>query len=326
MRFVRFAKTDRPCAGSAALPIACALLAAWVCSPGRTLDPIDISALPMKPETSFEGRIVFQSNMEGSNAVYVLTSKGVRRLTDIAHQSKFPVWSPDGSRIAYYADPEGPYDIYVMNADGSDPVRVTESGLDDTDPAWFPDGRSLAFDRERKRLLRRSSEILRIDLETLRTEQLMPDFPDTHGIPHISPVDPLVAFTGKRAMGWEAGIFNRETGEIVFLGNRGQTCRARFSPDGKKLAFVSSEADGKGDIWLADADGSGIERLTFNDAAYDYFPSWSPDGRFIVFNSSPQRDLEGDWALYILEVETRDLRLLFDSPGNDIFPDWTRRP
>lgn len=301
------------------------LLAAWACAE-KTVEPIDILDLPTKPEIPFEGRIVFQSNMEGTNAIYLMTAEGVRKITPNSWENKFPVWSPDGTRIAFHANPEGPYDIHIMNADGSDTVQVTTSGLDEIEAAWFPDGRRLAFARERKRLLRRNIELFKIDLETRRVESLIPDFPDTHGIPHISPVDPLVVFTGKRTMGWDAGIYSFETGEFVYLGNRGQTCRARFSPDGRRVAYVSSEADGKGDIWIANADGSGKTRLTLRDDTYDYFPSWSPDGRFIVFNSSNQSDLEGDWALYIIDVETLETRRIFDSPGNDIFPDWTRSP
>ena len=326
MKIFRLAKTARPSAWSAALLIACALTSALACGPSRTPDPVDISALPTKPETAFEGRIVFQSNMEGTNAVYVMTSDGVRKITNNAWENKFPVWSPDGNRIAYYANPEGPYDIHVMNADGSDPIQVTTSGLDDKDPAWFPDGRHLAFARERKRLVGRNIELFKMDLETRKAESLIPDFKDTHGIPHISPVDPLVVFTGKRTMGWDASIYNFETGDYLHLGDRGHTCRARFSPDGSRLAYVSSEADGKGDIWICNKDGSGKTRLTLRDDTYDYFPSWSPDGRFIVFNSSTQHDHDGDWALYIIDVSTRETRLLFDSPGNDVFPDWIRIP
>jgi Tol biopolymer transport system component len=324
MKIFRHEKPARSSAWSAALPIACALLAVWACSPDRTPDPVDISALPTKPETAFEGRIVFQSNMEGTNAVYVMSPEGIRRLTQTAWDSQFPVWSPDGDRIAFFANPEGPYNIHVMNADGSDPIRVTASGLDDKDPAWFPDGRHLAFARERKRLVGRNIELFKLDLETGNTERLLPDFPDTHGIPHVSPVDRRIVFTGKRAMGWDAGVYNFETGEITYLGELGQTCRARFSPDGSRLAYVSSEADGKGDIWICNKDGSGKTRLTLRDDTYDYFPSWSPDGRFIVFSSSTRHDMNADWTLHIINVETLETHRLIGTPGSHVFPDWTK--
>jgi Tol biopolymer transport system component len=71
-----------------------------------------------------------------------------------------------------------------------------------------------------------------------------------------------------------------------------------------------------------DIDGSNKQRLTSRDDTYDYFPTWSPDGRYIAFNSSEQHDHNGDWKLFMLELETNEIIPLFDSPGNDVFPDW----
>ncbi len=60
-----------------------------------------------------------------------------------------PVWSPDGTKIAFVSTRdaafEGDYDIYVMNADGSDQTRLTNARGGDSDPAWSPDGTKIAF-------------------------------------------------------------------------------------------------------------------------------------------------------------------------------------
>jgi Tol biopolymer transport system component len=123
-------------------------------------------------------------------------------------------------------------------------------------------------------------------------------------------------------MGWDAAMYDSRQNKVLFLDDGGKSCRARFSKDGKKLAYVSSKSDGKGDIWTMNVDGTGKKRLTERDDTYDYFPSWSPDGNFVVFNSSTQHDHNGDWALYVVDIKTGEARLLFDSPGNDVFPDW----
>ncbi|MBN2207055.1 MAG: PD40 domain-containing protein, partial [Candidatus Aminicenantes bacterium] len=73
----------------------------------------------LRPEFAFEGRIVFQSDMDGDNEICLLTADGVRKLTDNAWNDEFPKWSPDGSKIAFMANPNGPYILFVMNADGS---------------------------------------------------------------------------------------------------------------------------------------------------------------------------------------------------------------
>jgi Tol biopolymer transport system component len=60
---------------------------------------------------------------------------------------EYPAWSPDGTRIAFMGGPDGPteYDIWVMNADGSNPVQLTDSPGPDWWPAWSPDGTRIAF-------------------------------------------------------------------------------------------------------------------------------------------------------------------------------------
>jgi Tol biopolymer transport system component len=275
-----------------------------------------------KPLTEFEGKIVFHSNFDGDNEIYVLDKKGLVKLTNNSWNDEYPVWSPDGSRIAYSADPDGNYDIHVMNADGSEAGAVTSFTSDEKEPSWYPDGNRIAYSREIDRLLRDKISLYKVNLREGKSAPLIPRYGKTHAIPDISPTEPLVTFTQKRLMGWDAALYNLKTGVAEWLDDGGKSCRARFSPDGTMLAYVSSKADGKGDIWLMKTDGSGKRRLTERDETYDYFPSWSPDGRFIVFNSSTQHDHNGDWQLWIVEVATGRADLLLDTPGNDVFPDW----
>jgi len=284
--------------------------------------PVDNGQKMKAPQISFEGRIVFQSNMDGDNEIFLLTEEGLTRLTDNDWQDEYPVWSPDGTRIAFTADPEGNYDIQIMNADGSGIEAVTSSDLDEKEPAWYPDGKQIAYSREKKGLLRKNIAVFKVNLQTGAVRAVLPRYDKTHAIPDISPAGMLLTFTGKRTMGWDAAVCNLDTRSVLFLEDGGKSCRARFSGDGETLAYVSSKADGKGDIWLIRPDGSDRKRLTIRDETYDYFPSWSPDGRFVVFNSSRQHDHNGDWALYVVDVDTGWATLLFDSPGNDVFPDW----
>jgi Tol biopolymer transport system component len=59
-----------------------------------------------------------------------------------------PAWSADGARIAFASDRDGGWRIWIMGADGSDPMPLTP-GPGDRRPAWSPDGSRLAFDTER---------------------------------------------------------------------------------------------------------------------------------------------------------------------------------
>jgi Tol biopolymer transport system component len=256
------------------------------------------------------------------NEIYSISNIGLKKLTDNTWEDEHPIWSPDGKKIAFTANPEGNYDIFTMNADGSNITQLTSFPLDENWATWFPDGKSIIFTRQIKKFLRKSVQVYRMNLLTQKIERIIPQYSKGLVIPHLSPKASLLTFTGKRTIGWDVAVFDMNKNELKFLDEGGKSCRARFSKDGKKLAYVSSKADKKGDIWLMNPDGSEKTRLTKRDDTYDYFPSWSPDNNYIVFNSSHQHDHNGDWKLYIVEVKSSDLFLLFDSPGNDVFPDW----
>jgi Tol biopolymer transport system component len=280
------------------------------------------SQTKMTPEFPFSGSIIFHSNMDGDNEIYLMTKNSITKLTDNSWNDEYPVWSPDGMRIAFTANPEGHYDIFIMEADGSDVTRLTTSKDQEKEPAWFPDGKSIAYSSEIKKFIRKQLILWRVDTQTKKTERVIPGYNRNHAIPHVSPKGNLLTFTGKRTIGWDAAVYDIKKNDVKFLDEGGKTCRARFSKDGKKLAYVSSKAGGKADIWIMNPDGSGKMRLTERTETHDYFPAWSPDNKFVVFNSSKQHDHNGDWALYVVEIQTRKVRLLFDSPGNDVFPDW----
>ena len=124
------------------------------------------------PAWSPDGKkIAFSSNRDGSSEIYVMNADGtgVRRLTyDFAENDLAgnygPDWSPDGTKIAFTsfyrvdlnASSRNNADIYVINADGSNEVRLTNGPSDDFDPDWSPDGTRIAFTSNRTAIFTRS--------------------------------------------------------------------------------------------------------------------------------------------------------------------------
>jgi Tol biopolymer transport system component/uncharacterized surface protein with fasciclin (FAS1) repeats len=112
------------------------------------------------PVWSRDGRqIGFTSVRDGKGVIYLMNADGSNptRLTDGSEVDTFPHWSPDGKKIVFTSGSgggdmwdnllgNGSYEIYVMNADGSNRVQLTDNpGYDNMDPRWSPDGTQIIF-------------------------------------------------------------------------------------------------------------------------------------------------------------------------------------
>lgn len=92
-----------------------------------------------------------------------------------------------------------------------------------------------------------------------------------------------------------------------------------WSPDARRIAFCHY-ADGRGQIYVMNADGSGARNLSRNPYC-DRSPAWSPDGRAIAFVS----DRDGDWEIYRMDPDDPEPLRLTRSPGRDAHPVWSPR-
>jgi Tol biopolymer transport system component len=95
-----------------------------------------------------EGRIVFMSGSFSNFEIYVLerSTGAITRLTDSPGLDGFPVYSPDGSKIAFVSARSGLSQVWVMNADGINPVQLTfDPSPKGQLPDWSPDGTQIAY-------------------------------------------------------------------------------------------------------------------------------------------------------------------------------------
>lgn len=105
------------------------------------------------PSFSLDGsRIAFHSD-QGGGATHIFTvdrnGGAQKQLTEGPTRDNRPVWSPDGNRIAFASFRDNQWNIYVMNADGSESRRLTDSTFN-INPSWSPDGRQLLFQSDRE--------------------------------------------------------------------------------------------------------------------------------------------------------------------------------
>jgi TolB protein len=126
---------------------------------------ISVGAQGIGPGWSLDGtKLAFYSSREGNSEIYALNADGSGevRLTNHPAGDGQPAWSPDGERIAFVSNRDGnwesnPYDssstdatlvnseIYVMNSDGSNPIRLTNDPALDGFPSWSSDGQKITF-------------------------------------------------------------------------------------------------------------------------------------------------------------------------------------
>lgn len=90
-----------------------------------------------------------------------------------------------------------------------------------------------------------------------------------------------------------------------------------WAPDGSRIAFESL-VDGRRSIWVMQADGEGIRRLT-DGTGVDSSPAWSPDSSRIAFMS----DRDGNSEVYVMNADGTGVRRLTDLPGQDGYPAWS---
>ncbi len=95
--------------------------------------------------------------------------------------------------------------------------------------------------------------------------------------------------------------------------------RPAWSPDGTRIAFEST-TDGKRSVYVMQADGQGLRRLTdATGTAADSSPAWSPDGTRVAFAS----DRDGNSEIYVIGVDGSSTKRLTDSPAVDNYPAWS---
>jgi Tol biopolymer transport system component len=224
---------------------------------------------------------------------------------------------PRTSKIAFISDEPGNSEIYVMDADGSDPTRLTFKAGADNRPDWSPDGTKLAFQSNRDG----NYEIYVMNADGSNQTRLT-DHPALDGVPAWSPDGSKIAFFSERAHGWAGDIWimNPDGSDQTPLTYDPHYRRGRmdWSPDGTKLAFDSIGGGYSFDIWVMDADGSNQINLT-SHYPEDTHPVWSPDGTKIGFSSDPG----GNREVCVMNADGSGLANLTNHPAYDADTAWS---
>lgn len=264
-------------------------------------------------------KILFNTTRDDNFEIYVMDTNGAQQtnLTNNLADDVNPVWSPDGSKIAFASARDSKeLDIYVMNADGSNPVRLTNDPAEDSSPTWSPDGSKIAFVSFRDS----NYEIYVMDSTGANQIRLTND-PAEDVAPAWSPDGSKIAFVSTRDGNYEIYVMGANGSNPANLTNNlADDFAPAWSPDGTQIAFESFR-DNNFEIYRMAANGSNPTRLT-NSPTDDVYATWSPDGTKIAFTTN--RD--GNYEIYVMGADGSSPTNLTNNPAPDIDADWQRPP
>jgi len=284
-------------------------------APGPSAAPA--TTLPVSSPGS-SGRLVFHSDPGGADDLYAMDGDGSNliQLTHGLETSVPPVWSPDGSHVAFVCCLPLRDSIEVMNADGSGLHDVARASGELGPPSWSPDSKRLAFgsyDDDRVEV---------VDLDGSNRHILIRDGTD----PSWSPDGRRIAFLSDRDGDLDVYSAGADgTNQRPLTRNRAPDYEPAWSPDGAHILFVS-ERDGNSEVYVMRPDGSHQTNVSHSPDPDD-FPSWSPDGSMLAYVSyangaDPHTVGQGNAEVYVVNPDGSGGRKLVTDPAWDGDPAW----
>ena len=260
-------------------------------------------------------------------------------------------------KITFQSNRNGNFDIFVMNADGSDVTQLTSNPFDEYLPLFSPDGSRIVFGR-----CGFICQVVVINADG-SGERVVID----NGFPGAwSPDGNRIALGGAAGTGIE-GIYvvnvdgsglvrvldpdfitdwSPDGRQLMIVSGRDgdlelyatpldgspvtkltdntadDNAGTGWSPDGSRIAFNSNRGGAGRDVYVMNADGSGVTQLTPNDGFDDGGPVWSPDASQIAFESNRA----GDEQIFVMNVDGSHMRqLTFDAGVINTGPHWIRQ-
>jgi TolB protein len=224
---------------------------------------------------------------------------------------------PFTSKIAFVSDRTGRKEIYLMDYDGHNPIKITSRFAHAMAPAWRPDGQQLVFTAVTKNAKNvRNHNLFTYNLPTGKIEMIS----NRQGINSgatFSPDGKKLALTMSFPGNPEIFLMDPGTKVIQRLTNSfGMDVDPSWSPDGKWLSFVSDRS-GRPMVYKMEASGANVQRLTYA-GHYNATPSWSPQGNKIAFAGWDA----GKFDIFIMNPDGSSIERLTKNMGNNEDPDF----
>lgn len=293
------------------------------------ISPYRIPSLGNSPYFSPDGKylaIPDKSTAEQPMSLFLLSLETgeKRRLTSpsAGNGDHYPAFSPDGKTLAFVrVGSWSTGDLYVVPVAGGESRRLTFDSLTISGLAWTSDSREILFSS------RRGGST--VNLWRMPAAGGPPRRVDTIGKDVVSPA---VSLQGDRLAYtqtlddmniWRVELDSSRRGKpaVELIASTFSDHGPDYSPDGSSIVFASGRSGGDG-IWVCTSDGS-APRLLFDCGPYvTGTPRWSPDGRWIAYDS--RSGSAGNPDIYLVSANGGQPRRLTTDTAEDVVPSWSR--
>lgn len=219
------------------------------------------------------------------------------------------------NKIIFQSDRDGDFDIYLMNADGSNQINLTNNSAEDNYPVVSLDGGQVLFESNRDG----NWQVYSMNLDGTGQRRLTNSATSDDRLPTWSPDGKQVAFISNRDGDYEIFIMAADgTNQQQLTFNQIREGHVSWSANNQLVYNAGSLNSSSWEIYTMSPDGQNQRQLT-NNSISDWAPEWSPDGRFILYLSL----IGDDPAIFIMNADGSNSRLLYNSPNYDWGADWT---
>ncbi len=225
-------------------------------------------------------------------------------------------WSADGQKLGFTSSRgAGGEDVYVINKDGTNEVRLTTNPANDAHQAWSPDGQVICFQSHRTG----ADQIFFINADGTNERQVVFD-PVASNSCGFSPDGKKIIYSGHRsgtAETFEKDLMTDVETRLTFS----QTAEVsmRYSADGTRIVYAANYGSSGSDIFIMNADGGCPHQLTALPSAYNTQPDMSPDMTQIAFAT-----IRSGIQIYLMKVDGTNQRPLTGAGFG--YPAWQPIP